>query len=126
MSLNSKMYSVTHFKCPKCHQGDLYPTKIHSFKGWFTMNNHCDHCGQKYNLEPGFYWGAMYIAYMVSSFFIFAFFALYFFVLNITVSYAFILSLASLILLYPFIFRTARAIWINIYVHYSPEAARTK
>jgi len=120
----SKLNSVINFKCPKCHEGDLYPTKILSFKGWFTMSEKCDHCGQKFTLEPGFYWGAMYIGYIVSSFLIFAFFAFFFFLLDITVGYAFIFSLALIIFLYAFIFRISRSIWINFYVHYNPDALK--
>jgi len=85
------------------------------------MYEKCPHCGQKYELEPGFYWGAMYMSYMVSSFLIFAFFALYRFALDIRLLYAYVFSLLSLFLLYPFVFRIARAIWLNIYVGYRGE-----
>lgn len=118
---SSKLYSIVCFKCACCHEGDLYPTKIYSFRGWFTMYEKCPHCGQKYELEPGFYWGAMYMSYMVSSFLIFAFFALYRFALDIRLLYAYVFSLLSLFLLYPFVFRIARAIWLNIYVGYRGE-----
>lgn len=87
------------------------------------MYDRCPSCGQKYVLEPGFYWGAMYIGYGVSSFFIFAFFGFFFFVLDLDVSLSFILGLLSVMLLYVFIFRIARAIWINLYVHYDRNAA---
>lgn len=119
--IGSKLYSILKFKCPKCHVGDLYPTKIWSFKGWFAMNDKCNVCGQKFVLEPGFYWGAMFVSYILSSFLIFAIFAVFFFGLDITVGYAFILTLAVIVFLYAFIFRVSRAIWINIYIGYKPQ-----
>ncbi len=117
----SKIYSIVKFKCPKCHIGELYPTKVWTFKGWFNMNEKCNNCGQKFVLEPGFFWGAMYIGYIVSSFLIFTFFAIFFFGMDITVGYAFLLSLVVIIFLYAYIFRISRAIWINIYIRYKPD-----
>lgn len=117
----SKVYSIVNFKCPKCHVGDLYPTTLTSFSKIFTMYDTCPACGQKYVLEPGFFWGAMYIAYMLSSGILLVGFALLFFVFNIAIMTAFWILLAVLALLYGLIFRLARAIWINIYVHYDPK-----
>ena len=31
------------------------------------MPERCSVCQQKFDIEPGFYWGAMYVAYMLSS-----------------------------------------------------------
>lgn len=90
----SKINSILGFKCPRCHNADLFPTKILSFKGWFKMNDTCSNCGQKYTLEPGFYWGAMYIGYLLSVVLIFTFFALFFFVFGFGVDVAFLLVMA--------------------------------
>jgi len=30
------------------------------------MNTHCDVCGLQYEIEPGFFWGAMYVSYAIS------------------------------------------------------------
>lgn len=119
LNKGSKAYSILKFKCPKCHQGDMYPTSILSFRKWFVMNDRCSVCGQPFELEPGFYWGAMYVAYGVSSLIMFAMFAIFFFAFNLEMTPAFFASVVILFFLYPFIFRMARSIWINIYVHYT-------
>ena len=62
----SKLYSIRKHKCPKCHEGDLYKTPLSSLQGIYNMHEECTHCGQKFTLEPGFYWGAMYIGYALS------------------------------------------------------------
>lgn len=108
--------SITGFKCPTCLKGDLYPTRILSFKGWFKMYERCPVCGQKYVLEPGFYWGAMYISYAVCSGLIFVLFAVFYWGAGLNESLAFILAMILLFFIYPFVFRIARAIWLNIYV----------
>ena len=120
----SKINSILGFKCPRCHKADLFPTKILSFKGWFKMNDTCSNCGQKYTLEPGFYWGAMYIGYLLSVVLIFTFFALFFFVFGFGVDVAFLLVMVVIFFLYAFIFRLSRAIWINMHVHYKEDALK--
>ena len=116
-----KLYSIINYKCPKCHTGDLYPTKLMSFSQTFVMYERCPACNQPYILEPGFYWGAMYIAYMLSSGLILGGFTILFFAVNLSILQSFFTSLFVLFALYGFIFRMARTIWINLYVHYDPN-----
>jgi uncharacterized protein (DUF983 family) len=117
-----KLYSILHFKCPKCHEGDLYPTSLTSLRKTFKMNDQCDHCGQAFELEPGFYWGSMYVAYALSSGFLLFGFALIFFLFGTSIITTFFIVFGVLILLYGLVFRLARSIWINIYVNYDPKA----
>ena len=118
----NKLYSILYFKCPKCHRGDLYPTSLTSFRKTFTMNDRCTHCEQAFELEPGFYWGSMYVAYALSSGFLLLGFAFIFFFFQTSIITTFFIVFAILALLYGLVFRLARAIWINIYVHYDPKA----
>ena len=118
------LYSIINFKCPKCHNGDLYPTRLTSFSKTFSMNDKCDHCGQAFEIEPGFYWGAMYVAYGLSSGFLLAGFAIIFFLFNTSILTTFFIVFAVVFLFYGLIFRLSRAIWINIYVQYNEKADR--
>src|SRR5947208_11815222 len=43
-------------RCPLCGQGKL-------FRGWLLMNKECPHCGLKFEREPGFFLGSIYINY---------------------------------------------------------------
>lgn len=117
----SKLYSVINFKCPKCQEGNLYPTKLTDFSRVFSMYERCPVCNQKYVIEPGFYWGAMYIAYMFSSGVMLVGFGILFFGLGIGIFKSFIILILILMLLYGLIFRLSRAVWINLYVHYDPN-----
>jgi uncharacterized protein (DUF983 family) len=42
--------------CPLCGQGSL-------FGGLFRMHDSCPHCGAKFEREPGFFLGSIYINY---------------------------------------------------------------
>jgi hypothetical protein len=43
-------------RCPLCGQGKLFPV-------WLWMNPQCPHCGVKFEREPGFFLGSIYINY---------------------------------------------------------------
>lgn len=117
-----KLYSILGFKCPKCHEGKLYNTGTFSFNKPFEMKENCEVCGQRYVIEPGFYWGAMYMAYGLSSAVMLSGSAIGLIFLDLTVTQTFAALIAVLLVLYVAIFRMARSIWINLYVHYDPQA----
>jgi len=121
MTKGSKLYAILWHKCPKCHVGDLFDTSVWSFRRLFSMPNNCSHCGQKYVLEPGFYWGSMYIGYMLSSGLMLTTFAILYFLLGLDVYAVFAGIIIVAALFYGLIFRLARSVWINLYVHYDPN-----
>ncbi|MCU0328665.1 MAG: DUF983 domain-containing protein [Chitinophagales bacterium] len=101
------MWSVITQKCPKCNQGNMFSTL-------FTMSSSCSHCGQDFEIEPGFYLGAMYISYFFTSFFLLSsslVLRFYFeFDLLVTLAIASILS----VLLIPIAYRLSRRLWLGI------------
>lgn len=85
------------------------------------MNSHCPCCGETYHKEPGFFYGAMVVSYMLNgALFIFAFLGIYipFDIEAIT----FILTLSALVVaLSPLTFRLARLVWLNVFIAYDPK-----
>lgn len=48
-------------KCPNCHEGEIYEKKR---LFWFgKIHESCPSCGHKFEKEPGFFMGAMYVSY---------------------------------------------------------------
>src|SRR3954451_7471178 len=47
-------------RCPLCGEGKL-------FRGWLRMNKECPHCGLKFEREPGFFLGSIYINYGITA-----------------------------------------------------------
>lgn len=117
----NKLYSIFSFKCPKCHQGKLYKTPLSAFQGIYNMHDNCPKCKQKYELEPGFYWGAMYIGYGLSSAYMLLSCFILIVLLKFSLASAFIISILGAIPIVPLIARLARAIWININVSYNKK-----
>jgi uncharacterized protein (DUF983 family) len=50
-------------KCPRCRQGNMFVKPIHSIVGFQKMHEHCPYCGLRFAVEPGFFFGAMYVSY---------------------------------------------------------------
>src|SRR5690606_5031947 len=55
-------------KCPRCHTGDIfrYPL-VKNFWKFNVMNMTCPHCAVRLEPEPGFYQGAMYVGYGITT-----------------------------------------------------------
>ncbi|MEQ7798580.1 DUF983 domain-containing protein [Pedobacter sp. ASV1-7] len=61
----SKLYAIVHSKCPHCRRGDIFTGSLYGFNIQHT-NTHCPHCGQRFEIEPGYFYAAMYISYAMN------------------------------------------------------------
>jgi uncharacterized protein (DUF983 family) len=125
MAKGSKAYSIANLKCPRCHEGDLFKTGTFSFKNSFDMHDKCPACELNYMPEPGFYYGAMFISYIFMGWFCIGFVALLHWVFDWSITASFITLILVCLVFFVWIFRTARAIWININVKYDPNYSET-
>lgn len=121
MKKGSKTYSVLAHKCPRCQTGNLYYTSTLSFRRPFDMPDNCPHCNQRYSLEAGFYYGAMFVSYIMTAFLMFSMFAVCKFLLGLDIFPSFVLVTIIVFSLYVWIFRTSRAIWINFFVKFDKK-----
>src|SRR5438034_2850487 len=56
MRLAVRLHAIIRQRCPVCFQGAM-------FRGRFEMNATCPVCGHRFEREPGFFQGAMYVSY---------------------------------------------------------------
>ena len=92
-------------QCPLCGQDKM-------FSGWFHMNPTCRQCGLKYEREPGYFLGSIYINYGLT--------AMITTILYVALHFGFEIEnnlvtwpLAAFCVLFPVIFfRYARAYWL--------------
>jgi uncharacterized protein (DUF983 family) len=117
----SKLYSILTGTCPKCQKESMYldPNPLHLGKT-LKMNEKCSHCGLKYQIEPSFFYGAMYVSYGLNVAVGIAAFIISYLVFKTSLKVAFISIIISLILLFPFILRWSRNVYINMFVSYDP------
>lgn len=119
-------YSIFFNKCPRCHETDFFINKSPYKAGFMKAHTHCAHCGLKYEQEPGFFYGAMYVSYALTVAFSVAVFVAYY-VFSLIFKYEFnaihylIINMLALFLFSPKMFRLSRMVWINFFISYKPE-----
>ena len=118
----SKLNSILTGTCPKCQNESMYldSNPLH-LKNILKMHDRCSHCNLKYQIEPSFFYGAMYVSYGLNVAIGIAAFIISFVIFNTSLKVAFISIIASLILLFPFVLRWSRNIYINMFVSYDPK-----
>jgi len=123
----SKLYNILKLKCPRCREGDLFLTKNpYNLKLFDKMPKRCPVCGEDFQRESGFYWGAMMISHANTTILavIVHLITHYFYGWEpIPFLIVFIPLLFSVITI---VFRTSRAIWISFFVKYDPNFERKK
>jgi uncharacterized protein (DUF983 family) len=62
-AIDSSALALLRLKCPHCHEGPLFTHSAFNLTKFAQMPAHCPVCGQAYEPEPGFYWGAMFVSY---------------------------------------------------------------
>jgi uncharacterized protein (DUF983 family) len=118
----SKLNSILTGSCPRCQNESMYLDKnpLH-FSKLLKMNEKCSHCGLKYQIEPSFFYGAMYVSYGLNVALGVAAFITSYVILNSSIKTAFISIIVSNVVLFPFVLRWARNVYINMFVSYDPD-----
>lgn len=121
----SKLYSVVRLKCPRCHKGDLFTkSNPYSFKDSMKMPDRCPVCNQDFQIEPGFYIGALWTSFPIVIFIMTLLSILLLVFIKMELEWFFVSITVILLLLQPIIIRLGRVIWINIFVDYDAEATK--
>lgn len=118
-------WSLFHQKCPRCRTGDMFQTrKPYDLKRFMRMNDKCPVCGQRMELEPGFYYGTSYISYALTV----ALSAISFIAWSLTIGFSLEdhrlfywigVNGLLLLLLQPWLMRLSRVVWLSFFVHYN-------
>lgn len=61
----SKVQTILEARCPRCREGKMFSHSAWSGK-FAKMPKNCETCGLRFELQPSFFDGAMYISYAFS------------------------------------------------------------
>ncbi len=113
--------AVSELKCPRCREGHMFVNPT-DFSKPLNMQDKCEICGQKMLPEPGFYFGAMFLSYIISSWMLLlpALALIFYFDWSVLGAIGFTVLIAALTYL-PFL-RGSRALWLHMMVKYDPSA----
>jgi uncharacterized protein (DUF983 family) len=63
MEQGNKLKAMVSGKCPKCEKGDVFQFPWWDLIRFSKMNKNCPTCNVHFEVEPGFFYGAMYVSY---------------------------------------------------------------
>lgn len=129
------LWSQLTMRCPRCRRGPMFkdpnPYRKLSLKHIFEMHSNCPECGQKFDLEPGFWYGTGYVSYALAVAISVASFVAWWVLVGISVSdnrviWWLVANAILLVVLQPWMMRLSRVIYIRFFVSYDPDYEKTK
>ncbi len=109
--------SMWTYHCPRCRCAKMYKEPF-ELSNPLNMHESCRICAQKFEPEPGFYFGAMFVSYVLSGWFfvIIALITVFGFGWSVNQTMLLILFLGALT--YLRFLRFSRSMWIHFMVKY--------
>ena len=116
--------SIFKMKCPNCRKGNMFCTpSIFPLKDLLQMPERCEVCGQKMELEVGFYYGTGYVSYAITVALLGACFVAYWILFGLSykdnsIFYALGSAVAIALLMQPWLMRISRVLYLDMFVKY--------
>jgi len=122
-------------KCPRCRRGPMFkdPNAYRKLKlsHIFDMYDNCPVCGQKYDLEAGFWYGTGYVSYALAVAISVATFIAWLVLIGVSATDNRVFwwlgtNALILVVLQPWLMRLSRVIYIRFFVRYDDRYDETK
>lgn len=65
MPKTNQITALLKAKCPRCRRGNIFSGRIYGTRAQ-KMNMYCPHCKMKFEVEPGYFYAAMYVSYALN------------------------------------------------------------
>lgn len=125
------MWSIFSMKCPRCRKGKMFRNNNPwNLRKTLDMHTHCPECGQRYEMEVGFWYGTGYVSYGLSVAYCIASFVAWYFLIGFSVDdnrffWWMGLTILGLLLIQPWLMRLSRVIYLYFFVKYDPNYKQT-
>lgn len=122
------LWSMVTMRCPRCRRGSMFkdnnPYKKLNLTHIFEMYDQCPVCAQKFDLEPGFWYGTGYISYALFVVFSAITFIMWWAIIGIStednrVLYWLLINGLLIVVLQPWFMRFSRVVYLSIFVKYN-------
>ena len=116
MPEQSNLRTILEAKCPKCREGDMFEFPLSHLRKFSRMHTHCPTCSLRFEVEPGFFIGAMYISYAMSLGIFFSVSAGIFIIFNNPEFYYYVIGIPLMVLiLLPVMYRYSRVLFLHLF-----------
>lgn len=123
----TKLYSIVNRKCPHCHEGEFMVSRNpYDLSRAGDLLEACPVCHRKYEPEPGFYYGGMYVSYgLAVAQSVAVYIAVGVFAPEATPTTKLFWVLGALVLLSPVIYAWSKPLWANLFTSYKGVARQS-
>ena len=108
--------SILNCRCPRCRNGKVF-TYSNPYSRKFTdIESKCGNCRLTYEMEQGFWYGAMYISYAFGVAIAIPIMVLLSYLTELKIYEISFIVMLVLIIAMPLLFRYSRIVWLHIFV----------
>jgi uncharacterized protein (DUF983 family) len=124
------LWSLLSMRCPRCRRGPMFKDPnayrklglTHIFK----MHDTCPVCNQRFEMEPGFWYGTAYVSYALAVAISVASFVAWWVLVGVSTSDNRVIwwlacNAVLLVVLQPWLMRLSRSLYIRFFVSYDPD-----
>lgn len=119
----SAIKSMATCKCPRCRKGKVFTHKNPYHPKFGEIEESCSECGLVYEMEQGFWYGAMYISYAFGVALAIPVVLILSFTTELEIFHITGVIFGMLVVLMPLLFRYSRSVWLHIFIRYDREMA---
>jgi uncharacterized protein (DUF983 family) len=110
-----KVAGILRLRCPNCGKAKVFHRTRFPFNRP-QMKDVCENCGYRFDREPGFYTGAVWLSYgLAVAEGIIAFFLARQLIYGLSYTNAILITVAVIMLLAMWNYRLSRVIWLNVF-----------
>ena len=118
----SFLHSLFRYRCPRCRTSKLFKEPF-QFSRPLDMHEVCDTCDLQFNPEPGYYWGAMFLSYIISAFALMGLVLFLMFGMHYSVVNALLIGILVAAIFYFKLMRFSRSLWIHLMIGFDEKQA---
>jgi hypothetical protein len=119
------LWSLIRQKCPRCRTGDMFRDRSpYRLRSVMKMNDRCPACGQRMEIEVGFWYGTSYVSYALTVALSVATCIAWWVLIGFSLDdsrFFWWMGINMVVLLFaqPYLMRLSRAIWLSFFVKYN-------
>jgi uncharacterized protein (DUF983 family) len=129
------LWSILTERCPRCRRGPMFthknPFKKIKLTYMLDMPENCPECGQRYDLEYGFWFGTSYVSYALAVAFSVSTFVAWLVLIGVSteddrIFYWLGINGVLLVVIQPWLMRLSRVIYLYFFVRYDENYKQSK
>ena len=123
--MKNKFTSLLFLKCPRCRKGNLLLSHPYVLSQFNKVNEKCPCCNLNFKIEPGFFYGSMYVSYALGVAVCVAVYVLLQLVeWALSLFQMFILITGVFLVLAPYLGALSKAIWASFFIRFDLDISK--